>query len=268
LLAILLTLLVGDLLGTIVVQNRFARGAQRETANQAKARAQQVQSLYTERATTLETEGEAISLYPAVKAALVGNNPAPLRTWSAQVANLQGTSVTVTDANGNVVARGLAPDHVGDDLSSQLLGLRLALQGTRSSGTEAGDELGLALRGYTPVLQGGLSGPIVGAVMIAEPLNERFLNHLVGGDAAGLNMRVDTAKPITATQCAAPVGVSAVCSVPLVASDGSPTGNLSFEVLLADIERAQSDAQSGLWLASAVVLVLGAAVGLFLELSK
>ena len=45
LLAILLTLLVGDLLGTIVVQDQLTGGAQREIANQAQARAQQVQSL-------------------------------------------------------------------------------------------------------------------------------------------------------------------------------------------------------------------------------
>jgi two-component system, OmpR family, phosphate regulon sensor histidine kinase PhoR len=268
LLAILLTLLAGDLLGTLVVQNRFASGAQRETANQAQARAQQVQSLYAERATTLEKEGEAISLYPAVIAALVGNSPAPLRTWSAQVANLQGTSVTVTDANGSVVARGHAPDQIGDDLSGQLVGLRLALQGTPSSGTEAGDELGLALRGYVPVLQAGVSGPIVvGVVMIADPLDARFLNRLAGGDAASLNMRVEPAGLTGATLCAAPVGVSARCDVPMVASDESPTGMLSFEVPLADIERAQADARTGLWLASAVVLVLGAGAAWFLARS-
>jgi signal transduction histidine kinase len=259
LLAILLTLLVGDLLGTAVVQNRFTNGAQREAANQAQARAQQVQSLYAERASTLEKEGEAISLYPAVIAALVGNNPAPLRTWSAQVANLQGTSVTVTDANGLVVARGHAPDQTGDDLSGQLAGLRLALQGTSSSGTETGDELGLALRGYVPVLHDGLSGPIVGAVMIADPLDARFLTRLASGDAESMQLRVDPAVRPSATLCSAPVGVSATCNVPLVSTDGTPTGSLAFEVPLADVERAQDEAQRGLWLASAVVLLLGAA---------
>ncbi len=117
LLAILLTLLAGDVLGTFVVQNRLADGAQREANNQAVARAQQVRSLYQERSATLVAEGEAISLYPAVIAALLGNNPGPLRTWSSQVANLQGTSVTVTDASGHVVSRGHAPDLSGDDLS-------------------------------------------------------------------------------------------------------------------------------------------------------
>ena len=66
LLAILATLLVGDILGTWVVQDRMQSGAQREVANQAHARAQQVQSLYSERASTLRYEGEAVSLYPAV----------------------------------------------------------------------------------------------------------------------------------------------------------------------------------------------------------
>ena len=180
LLAIVLTVLAGDVLGTLVVQDRFQSGAQRETMNQAQARARQVQSLYAERAATLKAEGEAISLYPAVIAALVDNNPAPLRRWSGQVANLQGTSVTVTDASGRVVARGHAPDQSGDDLSDQLDGLRMALPVTRRSGREAGDELGLALRGYVPVLRDGVAGPIVGAVMIADPLDERFLSRLGG----------------------------------------------------------------------------------------
>src|SRR5262249_3356388 len=115
LLAILLTLLAGDVLGTLVVQNRLADGAQREANTQAAARAQQVRSLYQERSATLVAQGETISLYPAVIAALVGNNPGPLRTWSSQVAHLQGTSVTVTDASGRVVSRGHAPDESGDD---------------------------------------------------------------------------------------------------------------------------------------------------------
>src|SRR5262249_17360369 len=152
------------------VRARFLEGAQRETANQAHARAQQVQSLYLERAATLKAEGEAISLYPAVIQALVDNNPVPLKRWSGQVANLQGTSVTVTNTNGQVVARGHAPDQSGDDLSGQLDGLRLALGNQHVSGVESGDELGLALRGYVPVLKDGLSGPIVGAVMLADPI--------------------------------------------------------------------------------------------------
>src|SRR6516165_7137823 len=139
LLAILLTLLAGDVLGTLVVQNRLAAGAQREANNQAVARARQVRSLYEERSATLVAEGEAIALYPAVIAALVGNNPGPLRTWSGQVANLQGTSVTVTDASGHVVSRGHAPDRSGDDLSGQLSGLRQALAGQEVSGVEPGD---------------------------------------------------------------------------------------------------------------------------------
>ena len=127
LLAILLTVLAGDALGTAVVQDRFSSGARRETINQAQARARQVQSLYAERAATLQAESEAISLYPAVIAALIDNNRTPLLRWSGQVANLQGTSVTVTDAGGRVVARGHAPDQSGDNLSDRLAGLRLAL---------------------------------------------------------------------------------------------------------------------------------------------
>jgi two-component system, OmpR family, phosphate regulon sensor histidine kinase PhoR len=257
LLAILLTLLVGDVLGTAIVQTRLASGAQREATNQALARAQQVQSLYTERAATLQAEGEAISLYPAVIAALVGNNPAPLRTWSSEVANLQGTSVTVTDAAGTVVSRGHAPDQVGDDLSIRLEGLEAALNGQYASGVEDGDELGPALRGYVPVRQNGLDGPIVGAVMIADPLDARFLQKLSGGDAtASVQMRLDPA-PV-ASGCAAPTGTTATCHVAFSSPGGQPVASVAFDVPLADIERAQADAQRGLWLASGLVLLVGA----------
>src|SRR5436190_15660486 len=180
LLAILLTLLTGDVLGTLIVQNRFTEGAQRETSNQALARAQQVQSLIAQRQATLQAEGEAISLYPAVIAALTDNNPAPLRRWSGQVANLQGTSVTVTDANGLVVARGHAPDQNGDNLASRLSGLDRALHDAKLAAAESGDELGLALRGYVAVHKDGLTGPVVGAVMIADPLTSEFIARLVG----------------------------------------------------------------------------------------
>ena len=50
LLAMLTTLLLGDVLGTWIVQDRLQAGAEREVANQAQARARQVQSLYAERA--------------------------------------------------------------------------------------------------------------------------------------------------------------------------------------------------------------------------
>jgi signal transduction histidine kinase len=264
LLAILATLLVGDILGTWVVQDRMQSGAQREVANQARARAQQVQSLYSERASTLRYEGEAVSLYPAVIAALVDKNPTPLRRWSAQVANQQGISVTVVDANGIVVARGHEPDLTGDDLASRLPGLQRALQGDKLAGTETGDELGLALRGYVPVRKDGISGDIVGAVMIADPFDARLLSRLGGGEAPVGQLRVLQAPASSTNLCAMPVGTTATCTVPLTGPQGQAASYLAFDVPLADIERAQSDAQRGLWLASVLVLILGAAAAWFL----
>ncbi len=262
LLAIVGTLLVGDVLVTWVVLDRFNAGAQREVASQAEARADQVQALIDERTSTLEKEGEAISLYPAVIQALVGSNPAPLMTWSAQVANLQGTSVTVTDPRGIVVARGHAPDQHGDDLSGRLDGLRQALAGQRSSGVEGGDELGLALRGYVPVFQSGLSGPIVGAVMIAQPFDQAFVDRLAGSQANALHMQVVSDAPPSAdnperTLCAPVVGSVASCSVPLQGPSGLPLSWLTFDVPLQDIQQAQTDAARGLLLSSVAVLLLG-----------
>jgi signal transduction histidine kinase len=265
LLAILLTLLVGDVLGTLVVQNRLASGAQREATNQAVARAQQVRSLYLERSATLVAEGEAISLYPAVIAALVGNNPGPLRTWSGQVANLQGTSVTVTDATGRVVSRGHAPDQSGDDLSGQLAGLRQALAGQPASGVESGDELGLALRGYVPVRQDGLSGPIVGAVMIADPVDDRFLARLSGGTGPAPQTRLDDA--LNADGCSIESGLVSTCHLDLASPGGEAAASVGFDVPLTEVEQAQADAQRGLWLVSLLVLVAGAAAAWFLARS-
>jgi signal transduction histidine kinase len=262
LLAIVGTLLVSDALVTWVVLDRFNGGAQREVASQAEARADQVQALIDERTATLEKESEAISLYPAVIQALVGNNPAPLMTWSGQVANLQGTSVTVTDPRGIVVARGHAPDQHGDDLSGRLDGLRQALAGQRTSGVEDGDELGLALRGYVPVFQSGLSGPIVGAVMIAQPFDQAFVERLTGSQANALHMRVVSDAPASADNpgralCAPAVGSVASCSVPLRSPSGVPLSWLTFDVPLQDIQQAQTDATRGLLLTSLAVLLLG-----------
>jgi signal transduction histidine kinase len=258
LLAMLATLLIGDLLGTWVVRDRIEAGMQREAANQAFLRAKQVQSLYAERAATLQAESEAISLYPAVIAALVGNNPAPLRTWSSQVAGLQGTSVTVTDPSGTVVARGHAPDQVGDNVAPPLAGLQRALAGEKLAATESGDELQLALRGYAPVLREGIKGDIVGAVMIADPIDDRFLKRLAGGDSRLTYLRVIDQPPAPGEMCSSPPGAVATCAVPLLGVSSEPVGYVAFDVQLADIERAQAEAERGLWLASAGVLVLGA----------
>ena len=265
LLALLSTLLLGDVLGTWVVQDRLQNGVQREAVAQARARARQVQSLYTERAATLEAAGEATSLYPAVIQALVDGNPAPFKRWSSQVANLQGTSVTVVDAAGKVVARGHAPESVGDDLASSLDGLRLALEGDKLSATEDGDELGLALRGYVPVRRDGISGAIVGAVMMAEPLDVRFMSHLGGGEPPVVQMHLISGPPPSAELCPTPTTLVATCGIPLFASDGRQLDQyLTFDVPLPDLERAQTDAQHGLWLASALVLLVGAIGAWFL----
>jgi signal transduction histidine kinase len=267
LLAMLATLLLGDLLGTWVVRTRLEDGLQREAANQANAHAQQVQSLYQERAATLQAESEAISLYPAVIAALTGNNPAPLRTWSSQVSALQGTSVTVTDPSGTVVARGHAPDLVGDNLSAGLEGLRHALSGDKLAAAETGDELNLALRGFVPVRRGGIEGDIVGAVMIADPVDERFIRRIAGGDSSVANVRVTDTPAAPGALCAAPSGGSATCAVPMVNPSGDAVGFLGFDVSLAELQRAQADAERGLWLASGAVLALGAVVAWFLATS-
>jgi len=269
LLAMLATLLVGDLLGTWVVRDRTQAGMQREAANQAFVRARQVQALVAERSATLQAESEAISLYPAVIAALVGNNPAPLRTWSSHVSRLQGTSVTVTDPSGTVIARGHAPEQVGDNVAAGLPGLQRALAGEKLSGTEGGDELHLALRGYVPVLREGISGGIVGAVMIADPIDDRFLKRVAGGDAAVTRLRlIDVPAEGGGEGCSAPNEQAASCTLALLGPPGEGiAAYLSFDVSLLDVERAQAEAERGLWLASAGVFILGGLAAWLLAIS-
>ena len=94
----------------------------------------------------------------------------------------QQIHVKVFDVNGGAIAHGHTEARLGpfwDELDSGavLEGVELALAGTPSSGVETSDEIGLALRGYAPVRRDGLTGPVVGAVMLADPL---FAGELIG----------------------------------------------------------------------------------------
>lgn len=256
LMAILTAVVVSDGIAIWVVHDRLRAGARQEAQQQALARTEQVQALYRERTATLAAEGEAVSLYPAVIAAIGDGNAAPLLQWSAQVAALQGTSVTVTDATGRVIARGHAPDRAGDNLASQLPGLQRALAGQMASGAEAGDELGLALRGYAPVRR---NGAIVGAVMIADPLNDRLLARLVGGEGTQPQVQVEPVGADTTTHCDVVSSSSATCAFSLQSSAGQSVATLAVTVPLANIAQASADAQRTLWIVGGLILLIGAA---------
>jgi signal transduction histidine kinase len=263
LIAVLAAVLVTDALGAWAVNDRLLAGARQEANSQAQAQMAQAQAMYGERARTLAAEGEAVALYPAVITALVDGNAKPLLQWSATVSALQGIFVTVVDANGRVVARGHAPDQAGDDLASRLSGVRLALAAQTASGTEAGDEIGLAVRGYAPVRRDGLEGPVVGAVMIADPLAEPLLNRLSGqGSGSDTRLQVEAVPTNSSNQseaCAAPAGSATVtCRFPLLAPDGQPSASLALTLPLAQIEAARGDAQRALWLIGVLVVVAGA----------
>jgi signal transduction histidine kinase/HAMP domain-containing protein len=210
----------------------------------------QIRAIYQERAATLVAEGEAVSLYPAVISALAEGNPSPLRQWAGQVASLQGTSVTVTDAAGKVVARGHHPELSGDELASHLEGLRLALAGQKVSGTELGDELGLALRGYAPVMR---EGEVVGAVMMAEPLHQ-LLERLTSGERATATSQVASA--LLAEGCDTASSASATCRFSLASPTGRPAATLELVVPLLEIEEARRDAQRWLWMTGGLVMVI------------
>jgi signal transduction histidine kinase len=263
--AILAAILVTDCLAVWFVNDRVLAGAHREADSQARLHSAQVRALYEERARTLAAEGEAVSFYPAVIAALEPGNTGPLLDWSSTVATLQGTSVTVVDATGTVVARGHAPAERGDELASRLEGLRLALGGQPVSGTEDGDELGLALRGYAPVFRGAT---IVGAIMIADRFDEQLLARLGGGgaDRRTMALRVESPLPGPAGPCDT-AGPAASCRLPLLTPAGRPAASLVLFLSLADINAGRADAQQALWVSGAAVLVGGGLVAWLLARS-
>ena len=266
LIAVLAAVITTDALATWAVNDRLLAGARQEADSQALAQMAQTRALLGERAASLAFEGEAVALYPAVIAALVDNNPKPLLVWSGQVSASQSTRVTVVDATGKVVARGHAPDQSGDDLASHLIGLRLALSGRTASGTEAGDEIGLAVRGYAPVRRDGIQGDVVGAVMIADPIAEPLLRRIsaAGVDSyPGSSLQLEGTVPAGVSEnaaCSALAGsTAATCRFPMLAPDGTPSATMSVTVPLNAIVRALDEAQRSLWLVGALVLVAGAA---------
>jgi signal transduction histidine kinase len=265
--AVLAAVIATDALATWAVNSRLLAGARQEADSQAQAQMAQTRALLIERAATLAAEGEAVALYPAVITALVDGNPKPLLAWSGNVTAIQSIRVTVVDADGKVVARGHAPDQAGDDLASRLAGLRQALTGQTSSGTEDGDEIGLAVRGYAPVHRNGRDGDVVGAVMIADPVAEPLLRRISAAgfisSFPGASLRLEGVAPAnadgTGTICDAPPALAtATCRFAVLAPDGRPSATLAVTVPLTSIVRALDDAQRSLWLVGGLVLALGA----------
>jgi two-component system, OmpR family, sensor histidine kinase VicK len=257
LVAILSAVVVTDVLAAWAINRRIEAGADREADAQARAQAAQARALYTERAATLTAEGEAVSLYPAVITAIDGGNAQPLLTWASRVSAKQGARVTVVGKDGRVVARGHDPDNRGDDLASKLEGVRLALDGKLTSGAEDGDELGFALRGYAPVRQNGTEGPVVGAVMIADPFDEHLLGRLAGTDGGATDLRIDTGAPAS-ERCETAGGGPATCRFGITSPSGQPVASVTLSVPLADIQQARTDARQAAWWVLAGLALAGA----------
>jgi signal transduction histidine kinase/HAMP domain-containing protein len=247
------------------VNDRIDAGARREADGQARAQTAQARALYNERAATLMAEGESIALYPAVIAALQGGNAAPLLRWSGDVTASQSNRVTVVDANGRVIARGHAPQSAGDELASSLEGLRIALDGRKVSGVEAGDEIGLALRGYAPVRAEGRAGTVVGAVMIAEPLEGAFLTRLAGEGGGGA-VRIEPDRPAV-ERCDTKTSGAATCRFALSSPGGDPLATLALTVPLTEIRHARADAQRALLATGAAAVLIGAVAAWLLAAS-
>ncbi|HEY1295672.1 MAG TPA: ATP-binding protein [Chloroflexota bacterium] len=268
LLTVLASVLVTDLLATWAITGRLDEGAQREAEAQARGRAAMSRALLDQRLATLASDAENIALYPAVISAVDGSNRQPLVTWAAAVAARQGIHVKVFDAQGTPLAHGHNADRLGPmvhdhDGTGQLEGLRRALGGEPASGIETSDEIGLALRGFAPVRRP--DGDVVGAVMLADPLDTDLLTRLAGGASTGLDLRLadnDSLRDRSVAETCSPVpyGSAALCSLRLDGPTGEPlTTHLFMTVPLADVAQARDDAQRAAWITGAALLLLGAA---------
>jgi signal transduction histidine kinase/HAMP domain-containing protein len=273
LLAIVGTVVATNVLASWAVHDRLVEGARREADAQARARVAMARALYAERAAALAADAERIALYPAVIAAVDGRNAQPLVRWGTDVAMEQGVHVKVVDAAGATIAHGhtehrLGPRWDGLDTGLPLEGMTLALAGQPTSGVEASDEIGLAVRGYAPVRRDGLTGPLVGAVMLAEPLDAALLTRLAGGADLRGELRVGPLVDGEAEGCAPPVGeASATCRVHLLSPAGRPVATLARTVPLTNVQRAHVDVQRALGLTGLALLVLGTLAAWYLARS-
>ncbi len=264
LLAIVGTVVATNLLASWAVNGRLLEGARREADSQARARVALAQALYAEHAAALAADAERIALYPAVITAVDGRNPQPLLRWGTDVAARQGVHVKVVDATGATIAHGhtenrLGPRWEGLNTDAPLEGMQLALAGQTASGVEASDEIGLAVRGYAPVRRDGMTGPVVGAVMLAEPLDGSLLTQLAGEAASQGELRVEPPVAGQAEGCAPPDGVaSATCRIPMRSPAGRPVATLVRTVPLTDVEQAYVEVQRALGLTGLLVLGLSA----------
>ncbi|HZO26999.1 MAG TPA: ATP-binding protein [Chloroflexota bacterium] len=271
--AILGAVVVAVFLTTWVVNDRIVDGATREAQRQARARGALTSSLYAERAATLVANAEAVALYPAVIAAVAGRNAQPLARWSDDVTTQQQIHVKVFDASGAAISHGHTEARLGpfwDDpgRGDRLEGVDLALAGTSSSGVETSDEVGLALRGYAPVRRDGLTGPVVGAVMLADALDTTLLDRLAGGNGGGVALRVDPFAHNVTERCdAMDDALAAVCQFRAVSPGGRPVAMFTLTVPLLDVESARADAQQSLIVTGGVLLAVGAVVAWLLARS-
>ena len=260
--AILGAVAIAVIVTTWVINDRIVDGATREAQRQAHERGMLTTSLYAERAQTLVANAEAVALYPAVIAAVDGHNAQPLARWSHDVTAQQQIHVKVFDANGTAIAHGHTDARLGpfwDELqpNGRLEGVDLALAGTASSGIETSDEIGVALRGYAPVRRDGLTGPVVGAVMLADPLDSSLLTRLTGG-SGGADLRVDPFASNVAERCDPMAeSLAAVCQFRALSPTGRPVAMFSLTVPLVDVDDARDDAQRSLWLTASALVLLG-----------
>ncbi|HEY7063823.1 MAG TPA: ATP-binding protein [Chloroflexota bacterium] len=263
LLAIVGTVVATNLLASWAVNGRLLEGARREADNQARARVAMARALYAEHAAALAADAERIALYPAVIAAVDGRNPQPLLRWGTDVAARQGVHVKVVDATGATIAHGhteerLGPRWEGLDVGQPLEGMQLALAGQTTGGAEASDEIGLAVRGYAPVRRDGMTGPVVGAVMLADPLDTTLLTRLAGGLELRGELHVEPLVPDRVEGCEPPTGgASATCRVPVLSPAGRPIATLARTVPLTDVQRARAEVQRALGLTGLALLVVG-----------
>src|SRR5439155_731904 len=159
-LALLLTTLLSYSAASWAVYDRIEAGSRAQMLAQARATGKLAEALYEQRGATLETAAKTVALSNDVILAAFVTMTSPKEQGKLVEAlvplehQLNVTSITITNMDGDVVVRSSEPPNWGDNISNRFAGVRAALAGTPNWGAEVEETSGLVLRGSHPMLLG------------------------------------------------------------------------------------------------------------------
>ncbi len=130
-------------------------------------------AIVDEQARELLMTSEALALDPRYANAVAAGDSVALTALTTEASyQLDGITVTVTDATGHDLISRVAPGQSGANLADSLEGLRVALRGQPDGTLERGGRLGLALRGFAPIRRDGRT---IGAIVVGRLVDDDYL---------------------------------------------------------------------------------------------